>query len=239
MLYSSVSSGSSVAQAPPTNGSDKIRVVIADDHPVVREGLAAILNTEESIHLVAEAGNGRQLVQVVRHHRPDVILTDMRMPEMDGIAALQEMKRMNHLTRCILLSQYDEEQLILDAVRAGAIGFLVKTASRSEIRKAIESAYRFQPYYCASSATKLNHITAARMGSEDCDKPSLTDREISIIKLVCEEKSSREIGEVLFISSRTVEGHKERIKEKIGTHTTAGIILYAIASGIYKLPYRF
>lgn len=215
----------------------KIRLVIADDHPVVREGLATLLvESHSGIEIVGQANSGRQLIQVVKTVRPDVVLTDIKMPGCTGIEAVSEIKKLDETIRCIVLSQYDNEQLIMDAVRAGALGFLIKTAHKREIIEAILSVYEFRPYYCYFSATKLNRLTAGNINNDNSQNPSLTEKELEIIKLICEEKSSREIGAQLFLSSRTVEGHKARIMAKTGAKTTVGIVVYAILHGIYKLP---
>lgn len=217
-------------------GTGKIRIIIADDHPIVRAGLAATLHEYTGIEIIAQVTNGSQLVQAVRQYAPDVVITDLRMPEMDGIEAITKIRKINSEVRCIVMSQYDKDHLILSTVRAGAMGFLIKTAGKHEIYNAIMSVYRFNPYYCHNSARKLNAINSSGIDSADDKGVDLTDKEKAVLRLICEDKSSKEIGNELFISSRTVEGHKQRIKTKIGTHTTVGIVLYAVFNDLYKPP---
>ena len=220
----------------PHINSGTIRIIIADDHPLVREGLVSVLQNYPDIEIIGLVTNGRQLVQAVKQYMPDIVITDLRMPEMNGLEAIAEIRKINGEVRCIAISQYEQERLILDTVKAGAMGFLVKTADKHEIYKAIRSVYRFNPYYCHTSARKLNTIKSSGIDSEDDKKVELTDKEKAVLRLICEDKSSKEIGSELFISGRTVEGHKQRIKSKIGTHTTVGIILYAVSNGLFKPP---
>ena len=220
----------------PDTYSATIRIIIADDHPLVREGLVAVLQNYPDIEIIGQVTNGRQLVQAVKQCVPDIVITDLRMPEMDGLEAIAEIRKINREVRCIAISQHEQERLILDAVKAGALGFLIKTADKHEIYKAILSVYRFNPFYCHTSARKLNTIKSAGIDSGEDKKIELTDKEKAVLRLICEDKSSKEIGRELFISGRTVEGHKQRIKSKIGKHTTVGIVLYAVSNGLYQPP---
>ena len=216
---------------------DKIRIVIADDHPVFREGLAMIVRSNTNMAVIAEAGSGSQLVQLVKTYKPDVVLSDIKMPDMEGIEAIRLIMAMDLPTRCILLSHYDNDHLILEALAAGAYGYLVKKASPKEIFDAIEAVAGGRQYFCRFASSKLNRLFSRsiyHLVAED-SSPVFSATEKQVISLLCEEKSSDDIGKMLFMSRRTVEGHKAKIMAKIGTKTTVGVVVYAIKNGLYQL----
>lgn len=215
--------------------TEQIRLVIADDHPLAREGLLSMLSTYEEVCVVGEASNGKQLTELVKTQKPDVVLTDLKMPHMDGIQAIREIKGSNETTRCLLVSQYGNDSIIVEAFQAGAMGYLVKTASKEEIFEAVSCVYGFGYYYSQIISLKLRRIISGQGPLSFMPGVlSLTKRDRDIIYLLCEGKSNREIGEILCISHRTVEGIKSKIMEKTGTDSTAGIIIYAIQNGLYR-----
>ncbi len=217
--------------------SDKIRVVIADDHPVYREGLTLAINSNPDLIVVGEAGDGRQLLQMVRQVQPDVVLSDIKMPDIDGVQAVAEILSINPGIRCILISQYDNDRFITDAIAAGATGYLVKKATKDEISEAIRSVAAYRPYFCRFASAKLGRLISKSIYHvvPHPSGPAFTDKEKEIISLLCEEKSSEEIGKLLFLSGRTVEGYKAKIMNKIGVNTTVGIVIYAIRHGFYNI----
>jgi len=217
--------------------SSTIKVGIADDHEIFRDGLKLILTRAPSVELVFEARNGAQLIELTKKHQPDVILTDIVMPEMDGIEAVKKITESYPTIACVALSMFNEESLIVDMLEAGANGYLIKNAGKEEIIEAIHSVYNRQPYYCRASSAKL-----AKMISQSKYNPYLrkkiiefSDKELTIIRLICQEKTNREIADVLYLSTRTVEGYRLKILEKMDAKSTAGIVIYAIKNGLYKV----
>ena len=219
------------------NYMQTITVVIADDHEIYRDGLKMMLETETWIKVIGEASNGNQLIQMAKQLKPDVIITDVSMPQVDGIAALKEIVNIAPDTCAIALSTYDEESTILGMLEAGALGYLLKNADKDEILKAIKAVYKSQPYYCKTTTSNLaNLISKTKLGSFKTNPlQQFSEREIELVRLVCEEKTNKEISQELFLSSRTIEGYRTRIMQKMGTKSTVGFVVYAIKTGIFKV----
>jgi two-component system response regulator NreC len=219
--------------------SDKkyIRVIIADDHDVYRDGLQLLLKKDPDIKVVGEADNGRTLLELVGKLDPDVVITDLRMPVMDGVSAIIEMNSAYPSVRSIALSTFDSEHLIVEALEAGAVGYIIKNAQKGEIIEAIKTVYDGHPYYCKSTSVRLvKMISDSHFNPYKIKENHLfTEKDKEIIKLICEEKSNKEIGEALFMSSRTVEGLRSKILEKMKVKTAAGIAIYAIKNALYKI----
>lgn len=211
-----------------------IKVLIADDQQVFRKGLSALLNEMPGIELLGEAGNGAELIEKSLLLKPNVIVTDIKMPILDGVSATREL--LKHIPACkvIALSAYANDQLILQMLESGAIGYLLKSAEAIEIKEAIEMVNLNKPYFCKEITQKLTEIVAKNYKLPDKSTASFTERELEIIRLICNEFTSKEIAGQLHLSKRTVEGHRTRILEKIGAKSIAGIITYALSVGIYK-----
>jgi len=214
-----------------------IRVLIADDHEVYREGLRLILQKNPDIDLIGEASNGNELLHMTEVLEPDVILTDIIMPSMDGIEATRMILKKIPAARIIALSMFNQEYLVLEMLRAGAMGYLLKNAQKHEIVEAIQTVHRNRTYYCRDTALKMSRlISRSQLKEFEITSSSLlSQREIEIIKLICQDLSNKEIADKLSLSSRTVEGHRLRILEKIEARSAAGIVIYAVRNGIYKL----
>lgn len=213
-----------------------IKVAIADDHEVYRDGLRSLLEKSKELEVIGEASNGQELINLCAAERPDIVLTDIMMPVMDGIAATSELTTAYPSLRVIALSMFNQDSLIVDMLTAGAMGYLIKNAGKSEILDAIQSVYRGVPYYCKTTSMKLARmIGSSPYGVKSKEKVLFNEKEIAIIKLICEEKTSKEIADELFISPRTVEEYRERIREKIKAKTSMGIVVYAIRHEIYRL----
>lgn len=212
-----------------------IKLVIADDHEVYRDGLKALLGKSEGFQVVGEAGNGAALIRICEKETPDVVLTDIMMPEMDGIEATQYLSEHLPSIRVIALSMFNEDNLITDMLKAGAMGYLIKNAGKADILSAIESVYRDVPYYCKSTSIKLAKLVGSiRFGGLQ-PKVQFSDKELAVIKMICEEKTTREIADALYASIRTVEEYREKIKEKMNVKSAAGIVIYAIREKIYSI----
>ena len=215
----------------------KVRVFLLDDHEVVRQGVRSLLEASGQIEVVGEAANGRELTEIVDLLKPDVILTDIVMPVMDGLSAVRKIHQTHPLIGIIALSMFDQEHYIVDMLEAGALGYLLKDADNAEIMDAILSVYRQETYYCRNTSAKLMRMISKSRFNPYKNKPDIefTAREIEIIKLICQEKTSKEIGKALFLSTRTVEGYRLRIFDKINVKSVAGIIIYAIKKKIYLM----
>ena len=215
--------------------ANPINVVLADDHEIFRDGFRVMLKKIPHITLVGEASNGRELISIAQKLKPDVIITDIKMPVMDGIEATRQLSRLSDVG-IIALSMFDEENLIVDMLEAGARGYLLKNASKDEILTAVKSVFMRQTYYCNNTTAKLAHMIANSNynPTKKSVKPVFSDKEITVIQLICREFSNKEIADKLNLSKRTVEGYREKILEKINAKNTVGIVIYAIKHKIYE-----
>ena len=213
-----------------------IKIVLADDHEIFRDGFKMLIKKQPDFEVIGEAENGRELIQLTQQLKPDVVVTDIKMPVLDGIEATKTISKEFPALGIIALSMFDEEFLIVDMLEAGAKGYLLKNAQKEEIFDAIRTVYNNETYYCNKTSSKLAQMIA-KSGYNPYHKKQrvdFTERELDIMRLICQEHSNKEIGEKLFISTRTVEGHRNKIQEKIKAKNMAGIIVYAIKHGIYK-----
>lgn len=213
---------------------NSIRVLIVDDQHVFRLGLKALIHNMEGIEVIDEASDGLMMIKKAIEKKPDLILTDIKMPELDGITATKELFKLVPDSRVIALSAYIKDDLILQMLESGAMGYLVKSAETSEIKEAIETVFNRKPYFCKEITLRLTDIVAKNYKLPSKTVASFTERELEIIRLICSAYTSKEIASTLHLSKRTVEGHRTRILDKIGAKSIAGIITYAIESGIYQ-----
>lgn len=213
-----------------------IDIILADDHEIFRDGFAVMLNKIPEINLMADASNGEELIKLVRIHQPDVIVTDIKMPVMDGIEATKKLKQEFPQIGIVALSMFDEEELIIEMLEAGAKGYLIKNAHKEEIVAAVKSVNKDEPYYCRDTTHKLAQLIAKSTFNpyRKIIKPEFTGNEIEVIKLICKELSNKEISEIMHLSKRTVEGYREKILEKLDAKNSIGIVLYAIRNKIFE-----
>ncbi len=211
-----------------------IRVLIADDQQVFRMGLSTLLKEMKGIELLDEASNGAILLEKALALQPDVIITDIKMPVLDGISATKELNKQIPNSKVIALSAYVKDDLILHMLESGAIGYLVKTADALEIKEAIETVNQHKPYFCKEITQRLTEIVAKNYKIPEKSSAKFTERELEIIRLICKEFTSKEIALQLHLSKRTVEGHRTRILEKMNVKSIAGLITYAFDAGIYR-----
>lgn len=216
--------------------SKPIKVMIVDDHDIYRDGLRLIFNRQSKITLVAEAKNGSQAIEMTKTFQPDVILMDILMPVLDGISATRHLQKHFPTAHVIALSMQNEDNLIIDMLEAGAKGFLLKNADKKDIIEAIQSVYLHTPYYCPSTTTKLAQQIARSKYNPNTRsrRRPFTEKEINVMHMICEELTSRQIAKRLYISRRTVEGHRQRILEKLKTKTAIGIVIYCIKEGLFR-----
>jgi len=207
-----------------------ITVILADDHEIFRDGFRVMLTKIPSIQLLEEASNGKELIDLARKLKPDVIITDIKMPELDGVEATKILTGESPEIGIIAFSMFDEENLIVDMLEAGARGYLIKNAQKDEIIEAVKTVFDGDTYYCRNTSMKLMHMMAQSKFNpyKKAEDPNFKENELKVIKLICEEKSNKEIAEELNLSKRTIEGYRENILEKIGAKNTAGIVMYAL-----------
>jgi DNA-binding NarL/FixJ family response regulator len=213
---------------------DKIRVLLVDDHAIMRDGIRALLSLQEDIEIVADASNGTEAVEATQTLHPDVVLMDIAMPGMDGLEATRRITRQNPKTKVLILTQYDNKEYILSAIKAGSSGYLPKRALGSELVSAIRAVYRGESFLYPSAATALMEDYRQQVKGED-DYDQLTPREREILKLIAEGHTSQEIADSLFISLKTVLGHRSRLMEKLGLKNRTELIKYALRKGLLNI----
>ncbi len=208
--------------------ADRIEVVLADDHELVRAGLRALLSGLKDVRVIAEVGDGAELLQLLQSIHPDVVIADLAMPGMDGITALRRIRELYPSLRVIMLSMNEDAQSIKRAVAAGANGYVRKDAPDFELEMALRSVMATGSYFGAGVAERLMQPTEP--GPEEV----LTERQIEILQLLARGKSSKEIAFDLGLSSKTVDVHRTRIMERLGLKDLASLTLYAVRKGLVK-----
>ena len=213
-----------------------ISLVIADDHEIFRDGLALMLSKQEDIALVGQAENGRELVEMVEELNPDIVITDIKMPLLDGIEATKQLLKKNADRKIIALSMFDEDNLIIEMLEAGAKGYLLKNADKKEILEAIVTVYEDNIFYCRHTTSKLaSMIVKSRFDPQKKKQGvAFTDREKEIIRLICRQQTAQQIGNQLFLSKRTVEGYRTKIMEKMDAKNTAGVVIFALKNNLIR-----
>lgn len=214
----------------------KLRIVIADDHKMVREGLQIMIGKMDDVEIVGEASDGEELVNMTRLLKPDVIMADVKMPRCSGVEATRIIKKEFPHIGVVALSSFDEESLILDMLNAGAKGYLLKNASTQEISEALKAVYRDDSYYCRDVNLKLAQIVAK--GGQFIEykriRDQFTPREIEITEMICESLSSKEIAEILNLKTRTVERYRDIIMNKMEVKNAAGLVIFAVKNGLFN-----
>jgi len=218
--------------------TDPIRVIIADDHVLYRAGVKTSLSTRKDIKVIAEADNGMHLLNLIRNLEADVILLDIQMPIMDGIATLPELKKIAPHTKVIMLTMVEDNSMITKLMELGANSYLSKTSDIEIIYEAIKTCYE-QDYYFNSLTNKalLTNLKQRNMPAPHqlvSQEAQLSEKETTILRLMCEEKSTKEIADLVELSPRTVEAIRDKLKVKTGSKTTAGLIMYAVKHKIIE-----
>ncbi len=215
----------------------KIRVLVVDDHTIVRDGICALLSLAADIEVVGEAENGREALDKVRQLAPDVVLMDIAMPAMDGLEATRRMHKEYPQTKVLTLTQHDDREHLFSIVEAGAQGFISKTAASSEVASAIRSVYHGDSFLSPSAARLLvQHYqqgTDVRKTQDPYEQ--LTPREREILKLLAEGHTGQEIADILVISPKTVEGHKTNLMSKLDIHSRLDLVKYTLRKGIISV----
>lgn len=224
-------------QTPTATATKPVRIVIADDHPVLVEGFCFAMRKHPQVLVAGHASNGEELVNLVEEVRPDVVFTDIQMPVKDGIAATKEILDRFPYISIIAFTNYIEDGLVTDMMEAGASGYLLKNEHISIILKAIEKVVHGEIYYSQEVSNRLVALMkrTAYNPMKPFDKPRFTEMELSVMVEICNELSSKEIAQKLGMEVRSVESAKSRIMEKIGCHNSVSIVKYAIRNNIYRL----
>jgi two-component system response regulator NreC len=215
--------------------SDKIRLMLVDDHEMVRAGLRALLKGNAEMEVVGEAADGENAVALAKTVQPDVILMDIALPGMNGIEATRQIRAENPKIQVLAVTAQDSPEYFFELMKAEAVGYVLKEATPTELYTAIRAAHRGEAYFYPSIARYLlnDYLRRVRSGHEDrVHYDGLTDREREILRLIANGHSNREIAELLVISINTAEAHRGHIMQKLNLHTRAALVKYAIKSGL-------
>jgi DNA-binding NarL/FixJ family response regulator len=212
-----------------------IKVAIADDHALFRTGVKTSLSSRKDIQMVAEAENGMQLLNLLKHIKPDVVLLDIQMPIMDGLSTLPEIKKLYPEVKVIMLSMHNDHSMITRMMEIGANSYLTKESDSETIYQAIKTCYE-QEFFFNDLTNKalLNGLRMKKPAEMVTPEVHLTDKEVTILKLMCEEKSTKEIADMVDLSPRTVEAIRDKLKTKTGVKSMAGLVMYAVKAGIVE-----
>ena len=214
--------------------SEQIRVAIADDHILFRAGVKTALSMHGDIRIVAEADNGMQLLNLLKHINPDVILLDIQMPIMDGMSTLPEIKRLYPEIKVVMLTMHNDHSMISRLLELGANGYLTKNSDSEIIYEAVKTVFVKEYYMDALTNKALIDVLRGRNARPVVmpDEARLTEKEITILRMICEEKTTKEIADLVDLSHRTVEAIRDRLKDKTGAKSVAGLVMYAVKAGI-------
>ncbi len=215
----------------------KIRVLVVDDHTIVRDGICALLALAGDIEVIGEAANGSEALKKVKELQPNVVLMDIAMPIMGGLEATRRIRREFPKTQVLVLTQHDDKEYVFPVIEAGASGFISKVAASSELAQGIRSVFSGDSYLSPSIAKFLvedyQHTAGERVSHDPYEQ--LTSRERDVLKLVAEGYSTQEIADILIISPKTVEGHKTSLMAKLGIHSRIDLVKYALRKGIVTI----
>ena len=213
---------------------DKIRVLLAEDHTIVRQGLRSILDGREGIQVVGEAKDGREAVEKAQQLQPDIVLMDLSMPLLSGLEATRQIKSLCPQIEVLVLTMHADEEYVFQILQAGASGYLLKQSAVGELVTAIQAVDQGDSYLSPAISRKVvdGYVRQAREQSQVDPYEQLTDREREVLHLIAEGYSTQEIADLLFISPKTVRGHRSSLTEKLGLHSNAELTRYAIRKGI-------
>lgn len=215
----------------------KTRVMIVDDHALVREGIAAFLKMSADIEVVGEAADGIEAIEGVKKLNPDIVIMDIAMPKLGGLEALVEIKKINPDVKVLVLTQYEDKEYIRRFLKAGASGYMLKRAVGLDLLTAIKAIASGEAYLHPSIAASVidEYVGSNKNKASDDPYEALTDREKQVLKLIAEGHTSKEIADILGISAKTAIAHQTNLSEKLDIHARAGLIKFAITKGLIKL----
>ena len=211
-----------------------VKVLLADDHGIVRKGLRFVLESEPDMTVVAEASNGREAVRLCEQYQPEIAIVDIAMPQLNGIDAVSQIRKASPSTQAMVLSMHSDETYILRALSAGAKGYILKDAVEDEILPAVRSVLKGKSYFSPAIAKTLleDYVRYLRQRGLEDSYDLLTDREKEILQLLAEGRSNKEVANLLNLSVTTVETHRTNMMQKLGLHSAAEIVLYAVRKRI-------
>ncbi len=211
----------------------KIRVLLVDDHAIMRDGIGALINLQDDIEIVGEASEGKEAIEKARELVPDVVIMDISMPEMDGLEATRRIKKKNPSVKVLVLTQHDNREYILSTIKSGSDGYLPKRALGSELVAAIRAIHQGHSFLYPTAAGILLEDYRRQVEKEPYDR--LTEREREVFRLIADGHTSREIADMLFISLKTIHNHRAKIMEKLNIHNKSELIKYAILKGLITI----
>ncbi len=212
-----------------------VKMLLADDHEIVRDGLKTLIGSQHGLDIVAEAENGIQALKACGEHEIDLIIMDVNMPEMDGIEATKMIKEKYPDVKILALTMSDNDVHIRKMIEAGASGYILKNAGREELKKAVQSLMEGKHYF-SDSATQsvMMELVRSKGKSKGVGPADITDREVEVLELIVKEHTNQEIAEKLFISVRTVDAHRRNLLQKTGARNTAGLVRYALENHLFS-----
>lgn len=214
--------------------SRPIKVAIADDHALFRAGVKTALSVRKDIEMIAEADNGMQLLNLLKHIEPDVILLDIQMPLMDGITTLPEIRKLYPDIKVIILSMHNDHSMISKLMEVGANSYLTKNSDSETIYQAIKTCYEQEFFFNDLTNKALLSGLRTKKNDHSPEDIQLNDKELRILKLMCEEKTTKEIADIVDISPRTVEAIRDKLKTKTGAKSMAGLVMYAVKNKLLE-----
>jgi DNA-binding NarL/FixJ family response regulator len=214
-----------------------MKILLADDHNVLRKGLRRILEEQPDLEVVGEASDGRQAVSLAQSLKPEVVVMDIAMPLMNGMEATRQILQRRAEVNVLILSMYSDENYVVQVLRAGARGYLLKDTAEEDLITAVRTVAKGQPFFSPKISKLLLGDSIQRLRDQDVTDSYdlLTPREREVLQLIAEGKSNKEAAVALFVSPTTIETHRARIMEKLDLHSTADIVLYAVRKGIVQL----
>lgn len=216
---------------------DLIRVLLVDDHTILREGLRALLSDVADVQVIGEASDGAEAVARVAELRPDVVIMDMVMPNVNGLQATAQIHREHPGTKVLILSMYDDEEYVHQVIRAGAAGYVLKGHAADDLVRAVHDVYRGQSFLQPSVAAKLIEDYVRRTPSIEHveEQGPLTPREREVLKLIADGNTNQEVADLLFLSRKTVENHRTSIMRKLDVHDVTELVKYALRTGLISI----
>ena len=209
------------------------KVLLVDDHTILREGLKMVLDSQPQITVVGEADNGRQAVELAEKLMPDVIVMDIAMPNLNGLEATRQIKKRWPQIKVVILTMHENQQYLMQIVKSGATGAVLKRSAGTELLTAIRAAATGQSYFSPTIASMMLEDYRVRLSDDGVEDPEiLTEREREVLQLVAEGKTNQEIADSLFVSIKTVQTHRGHIMEKLGVHDRTDLVKYAIRTGM-------
>lgn len=212
-----------------------IKILLADDHAILRDGLKIALQTDKSFKILGEAGDGEEVIEMVKKLQPDIVILDINMPKMSGIEAARAIRKFDKKIRILILTMHEQENYIVDAISSGVNGYIFKMSDMEEFLLAIKELAAGRDYFSEKvSKIVFKGMQSKAQKSEDLEKVHITTREKEILKLLAKGRTSQEIAETLFISYFTVGQHRKNILEKLGLKNTAELVFYAVREGLVE-----